>query len=359
MGNGYTFALMTLFFSATVKTLYDLSDIPEYGIFQINGVPERRKTWAVYGDDIIVDKRVYSALISIMTSFGLIINIQKTCSDPYRQKLPPTAYDSLLRKGSPGDLFVPVFRESCGGDYMDGRSVRPVFVESLDTQADVFSIFNRLVLWGVTHSVNLKNSLELLVSAIPLEDRLRVPNWEDVSHGFHVPVCLAYPNKKNFRIPEGFPREMQDSKNFRGRWYEHLSPKPKQRALFYERVTEAKYSCVLTRNVYVNKMTIQRERQSRPITNDPGLVLSVIGGYVRGGKYGIRDNGTVLYTKSWSWCPSWGDPSLFSLESRSTRPQASHVYVLWEKYLVRNIVFKFIKHNPLYLKKIKNGSDPS
>jgi hypothetical protein len=123
MGNGFTFSLMTLLLSAIVKVLYSFADLPEYDTFSnphsLGNKGEKIKTWAVYGDDIIVDRRVYGPLIKVLSSLGFIVNDKKSFSQG-------------------------PFRESCGGDYYHGYDVRPVFCQDLTTQANIFSLINRL-----------------------------------------------------------------------------------------------------------------------------------------------------------------------------------------------------------------------
>lgn len=89
MGIGYTFPLQTLIFLALLKaieaTLYDRRD---------------RRTISVYGDDMIYNRRMHTAVVTHFERLGFVINLDKT-----------------FHEGQ--------FRESCGGDYYRGRDVRP------------------------------------------------------------------------------------------------------------------------------------------------------------------------------------------------------------------------------------------
>lgn len=94
MGNGYTFELETLIFSALVRAVISPSDWYE-------------NNWAVYGDDIIVPTSSFGDLCEVLEYCGFSLNKRKTYN------------------GSP-------FRESCGADYFYGEKVRPFLLKSLD-----------------------------------------------------------------------------------------------------------------------------------------------------------------------------------------------------------------------------------
>jgi len=89
MGIGYTFPLQTLIFLALLKaveaTMFHRLD---------------RRTISVYGDDMIYNRRMHSEVVEHLSSFGFVINVDKTFHDGH-------------------------FRESCGGDYYHGVDVRP------------------------------------------------------------------------------------------------------------------------------------------------------------------------------------------------------------------------------------------
>lgn len=94
MGNGYTFELETLVFASIVRAcarhLHVHLDSLNFG---------------VYGDDVICPTELCRSVLSAFAYFGFTPNLSKT--------------------------FVEgLFRESCGGDYFGGFSVRPHFVKS-------------------------------------------------------------------------------------------------------------------------------------------------------------------------------------------------------------------------------------
>lgn len=105
MGNALTFSLQTLIFSAVVRS-----------VFRERGWESSK--WRVYGDDIIVPRRVFSDVVSRLEILGFRTNKAKSFSE--------------------GN-----FRESCGGDYLHGRNVRPLYLKKpIRTVPDMFKLLN-------------------------------------------------------------------------------------------------------------------------------------------------------------------------------------------------------------------------
>lgn len=130
-GNGFTFPLETLVFYALVASC--------------NG----HRTTSVYGDDIICHSEKYFEVCKVLEAAGAVVNVKKSYG--------------------PGSLF----RESCGGDFLGGVNVRPVFYKA-DAQcySDVATLHNRLFeVWGVKVSATLK----YLESLVPKDKRLYGP----------------------------------------------------------------------------------------------------------------------------------------------------------------------------------------
>lgn len=88
MGNGFTFELETLIFTALVQAL-------------------NPAVYAVFGDDIICDSAVAPELLEVLRFCGFTVNVEKT-------------------------FLSGPFRESCGQDYFHGEDVRPFFWKELD-----------------------------------------------------------------------------------------------------------------------------------------------------------------------------------------------------------------------------------
>ena len=94
MGNGFTFELESLIFYAILLACRDV-----YGA--------RDDFVSVFGDDIIAPLVWSNDLLRVLTDFGFMPNIDKTCVDGQ-------------------------FRESCGIDVFHGFNVRPVYVKDFN-----------------------------------------------------------------------------------------------------------------------------------------------------------------------------------------------------------------------------------
>lgn len=92
MGNGFTFELETLVFAALARSL--------------PGFNEGVDTVLVNGDDIIVDTHLAADLLAVLRFCGFQPNAKKT-------------------------FLSGRFRESCGGDFFDGRPVRAMYLKKI------------------------------------------------------------------------------------------------------------------------------------------------------------------------------------------------------------------------------------
>lgn len=160
MGNGFTFALMTLLISSLI-----------YGMRAARDRNPRKSErifldWeytAVYGDDIIVPTYEYEELCSILEKAGFVVNHQKSYSDG-------------------------PFRESCGGDYLEGYDVTPFYVKNLSTDADIFIAMNQLLQWGAKHDLAMFRSCEVLAKMLRGKMHL-VPEWSQPYSGVLTSEC--------------------------------------------------------------------------------------------------------------------------------------------------------------------------
>lgn len=110
MGNGYTFALESLLFTAIVYAVNR----------QLKAVSFTPDNFAIYGDDIIVPTEIAESVVKALTNCGFTINEDKSY------------------------LNGPV-RESCGADWFLGANIRPVFfTEEPKYVPDLFVDINRL-----------------------------------------------------------------------------------------------------------------------------------------------------------------------------------------------------------------------
>lgn len=105
MGNGYTFELETLIFSALLLGTYTYLGI--------------RSDWAVYGDDIVIDTRAVRLFEEVLQFAGFVPNTSKTFTSSY-------------------------FRESCGSDWWDGTQVTPFYFKKGGDVVQLISFANWL-----------------------------------------------------------------------------------------------------------------------------------------------------------------------------------------------------------------------
>lgn len=109
MGCGFTFELETALFLAIVRSIVPGMWLRSHGF--VDGVSVRpgvKLSWAhvgVNGDDIIVPTAYAQRVMEALKLFGFNVNEQKSFYNPNGR-----------------------FRESCGGDYFRGVSVRPFFL---------------------------------------------------------------------------------------------------------------------------------------------------------------------------------------------------------------------------------------
>lgn len=157
MGNAFTFPLQTIIFSALVL-----------GSYAVCGIPFHRPTnecdgnAGVFGDDIVVDSRVFDVLCRSIDACGFVVNQNKSFN-------------------------VGLFRESCGGDYFDGHNVRGVYCTSLKTAHVRYSLINRLNVWSANHGIGLPATISWLRSTVR---DIFVPPWDSDIAGIKVPLAF-------------------------------------------------------------------------------------------------------------------------------------------------------------------------
>lgn len=106
MGNGFTFELETLLFTALLAGM-DEEVQPGENLY-------------VYGDDIIIESKYAESAVRVLEWAGFTLNREKSFTQG-------------------------VFRESCGGDYFDGRAVRPCHLEKAPSRpTDWIAMANKL-----------------------------------------------------------------------------------------------------------------------------------------------------------------------------------------------------------------------
>lgn len=104
MGNGFTFPLQTLLFHAIGRVSLKRTGASSY-------------LHSTYGDDIVIHKGAFTEMIANLRLLGFRPNEEKSFS-------------------------TGRFRESCGGDYVDGENVRPVYAQDFKPFSLLFRLYN-------------------------------------------------------------------------------------------------------------------------------------------------------------------------------------------------------------------------
>lgn len=247
MGNGFTFPLQTALFSCVVSAAFSVDSIT-----RINNPREPRllnqpePNWGVFGDDIIVPYRLYGKVRRLLEILGFELNTDKTC-----------VYGS--------------FRESCGVDAYDGVDVRGVYLKTLRTPQDVYSIVNQLNVWSFRHGIPLVKTIKRLLRDVP---RIAVPLWENADCGVWMPERLLPLLSRNV-------------------W------KSKLGSYRYKRYVPNRRSLV------VSETGIFTPRGLRPRNfNGSGLLLAFYAGYLRDGKIHLKPK-MVRYSVRTGVAPNW------------------------------------------------------
>jgi hypothetical protein len=157
MGNGFTFPLQTMIFASLVTAAYKVCGIRIHKPYRQN-----LGNFAVFGDDIIVDSRVYNLVVRCLAILGFKVNGDKSFNEG-------------------------LFRESCGSDFYSGYNVRGVYVQTLLDDSDSYSAINRLNRWSATHGIFLTRTVSYLRRGCRF---LGVPYDEADDSGIKTPVSL-------------------------------------------------------------------------------------------------------------------------------------------------------------------------
>lgn len=154
MGNGFTFPMMTM----TLLALVYATNTTTTKRFHLD-----YSEIGVYGDDIIIPACDYSHLVRELTASGLIVNESKSYA-------------------------TGPFRESCGGDYWEGKEITPFYVEALETDQQVYIAINKCLDWSARHTVVLCDTVSYLLTL--LSDVNVVPEWENPDSGIRLGLPL-------------------------------------------------------------------------------------------------------------------------------------------------------------------------
>jgi len=162
MGNAFTFPLQTLIFSCIIAASYKA-----LGIRLIRPSESRLPNFACFGDDLVVSAKAYGLIVSLLGRFGFQVNPDKSFNEG-------------------------AFRESCGMDFYAGVNIRPVFLRSLRTRQDRYSLINRLNVWSARWEIPLARAISYLAGSVKF---LPIPAWDNDDAGIKVPLHLASPER--------------------------------------------------------------------------------------------------------------------------------------------------------------------
>lgn len=239
MGNGFTFPLQTMLFSALVSAAFRHHGIVPKRSKVVDGEIVELGNWSVFGDDIIVPTAIVRTVLLLLRRFGFQINEHKT------------------------HVEGP-FRESCGYDYFRGHNVRPVFIRKLDTQQDRYVAINLFNEWSARTGVSLPKTVQYLVSTVRY---LPVPCYENADAGIRLPFSLVNRDAISYD-PNG-------SVEYRAR-----VPKP------------------LGISVLEGKFLYPSSRVKSRMYNPDGLFISLLNGTIVGSTINVRHDVNKYYTRA-------------------------------------------------------------
>jgi hypothetical protein len=291
MGNGFTFPLQTMLFSAVCIAVYRyfrvgvnlfaapsgsdvlvkrfLRSAEDSGSWGLTGF----RNLAVFGDDIIVEKSVARYVIRVLELLGFVVNGEKT--------------------------FVEgPFRESCGADYFKGVNVRGVYIKSLKTLQDHFVAINSLNRWSMKTGIQLPETVGLLccnVRSKVLLSSTFVPPDEGDEAGIKVP--REYQVRHDKTIREATFRRAQIRAAKQGR---KLTKRPGNGLMHYVANVPVKWEFII-----IGDVCWTYRAQVRRNFNPSGAVLALLHGSLLGNRISLRQR-EVRYTTIKKMTPNWG-----------------------------------------------------
>ncbi len=149
MGNGFTFPLQTIVFSAVVRAVQTFHSA-------------YKSPWGVFGDDIICESNLYTDVCRLLNILGFRVNASKSYS-------------------------VGPFRESCGADFYLGTNVRGVYIKTLKTMQARYVAINLLTEWSTRTGIPLSRTIGYLQDSVRF---LAIPPWAPVDSGIRVPESV-------------------------------------------------------------------------------------------------------------------------------------------------------------------------
>jgi hypothetical protein len=244
MGNGYTFPLQTIIFTGIVLSAFRMSGLaPIYP----RGVHEGN--FGVNGDDIVVPTVIHRKVLRLLRLLGFTPNKEKT--------------------------FVEgPFRESCGGDYFNGRNLRGVYIRKLNEPQDFYAAINQLNLFSTRTGIRLSHLVRYLLSRVKYRP---VPIWENDDAGVKVPWSLVSHSSRIDKATQSIR-------------YTAWVPRPGPQ-------------------IRIGDMVLYTPSKFKPREfNSSGLLLSVLHGSVSPGGISLIPK-VVLYRTKSRIAPNWDTPA--------------------------------------------------
>lgn len=261
MGNGFTFHLMTLMFSALVKAIYITNNVPF--------LPA--KNAAVFGDDIIILTEHVKCLVDTLSDSGLIVNQDKS-------------------------FIVGPFRESCGGDYYHGHSVRGIYIKEINNESDVYTVFNRLHFWSIRNDIPLYRTLLYIKGLAQFRP---IPRHEAYGGGYIVTT-------RELTAPK---RDANGALKYRA-----LIAKPLRQVVEY-RLSNAPFkSSVAELKRYLSKDRKILGRGEFGKSNPVGAEIAFIGGFITDNTVTLRSM-EPTYVEKVKHTPNWDNAQTYEISS--------------------------------------------
>jgi hypothetical protein len=191
MGNGYTFTLETLIFTAACRAIGS-------------------KTYAVYGDDLAIESHLVPDLVQLLNFLGFRVNGAKSFSDPQTR-----------------------FRESCGCDYYKGQYVTPFYLRELPRLNERAAMSHALN--GLFAIAPPEGSTWRYLASLVKDQKYRLVPWnEDTRSGVFITPRAAWVFKK-LRTDDRKKHRGKDNPNYGFPVFPGYSPQQTKRKTFGRR----------------------------------------------------------------------------------------------------------------------------
>lgn len=300
MGNGFTFTLMTTLFACLIVATYRVLGIKtEY--------PWRNNlgNFAVFGDDLIVEKRAYGPLSDCLDILGFVVNHEKSFNEG-------------------------PFRESCGTDYFEGTDVRGVYIKKLLHDGDSYSAINRLNRWSSNHGIFLTRTVGRLRTGSRF---IGVPYDEADDAGIKVPLSLL-------RVPR---RDRNGAIHYLARCNVPLRLRVPAVGVDGDVIPNAAYSVKRTEEGCWYSPIPKRIRTSKGVEitskrwfvySADGVLLCLVAGWIDGGEIVLRSETRKRAVIRKKVCPGW-DTSAFRQGVANKITPAG--YEVWKYFVAANL----------------------